>query len=369
MGVIHIISGGEVGGSKNHLISLAAAMKARNEKSIIVCFIEGQLYREAREMGLDIRLVKQSKRFDLSIVSQIKDICEAEGVDIVNCHGGRANFIGYFLKGKYRAKYVTTVHSDYRDDYRGNFYKTLIYSNINKFVLKSFDFYITVSDEFRKMLVDRGFDSKKIYVVYNGIDFGRKLPELGREEIIEKYGLRKSGHFVSMVARFHPVKGHKIFLDACRKVTERFKDVTFVLVGDGGIMKEMMEYAEEIGISDSTCFTGFKKPDELLYISDFSVLASYTESFPLVILESAACRRTVISTEVGGVPQLIEDGVNGYLVPVGNSHVMAERMTALLENSEACRDMGERLYLKASENYSIDNLVESYLEIYKSMLV
>jgi hypothetical protein len=126
MNVLHIISGGEVGGSKNHLLALVKNMDKVNCKNIIVCFIKGKLYSEAQELGIDIRYVEQKGRFDLSAVNKLKDICSMEDIQIINCHGGRANFIGYFLKKKYPAKYITTVHSDYRDDYKGNKYKTLV---------------------------------------------------------------------------------------------------------------------------------------------------------------------------------------------------------------------------------------------------
>ncbi|TDT50817.1 glycosyltransferase family 4 protein [Fonticella tunisiensis] len=368
MKVLHIISGGETGGSKNHLLSFVEAMRKKGEESIILCFMEGLLYDEAKKAGLDIRLVKQSKRFDLSIIKRIKGICEKEGIDIINCHGGRANFIGYFLKKVYRAIYVTTIHSDYREDYRGNFYKTLIYSNINRAVLNSFDYYITVSSSFKDMLIKRGFKNKNIYVVYNGINFNEVEQNFSREDIIKKYGLRDSKYHVAMVARFHPVKGHRVFLDGCRTVLDKRNDVSFILVGDGNIRNEMEDYAKNLGIRDHISFVGFQRPDEFLFISDFTVLTSFTESFPLVILESAKYRKTVISTEVGGIPDLIEDGVNGYLIKPGDSGTLADRILRLIDDQALCREMGERLHTKARDCYSIENLADKYIQIYRSLL-
>lgn len=365
MVVLHLISGGEVGGSKNHLVSLALNMK--KTKNIIICFMKGKLYDEALEMGLDIRLVEQDGRFDLSIVSKIYEICRNEKVDIVNCHGGRANFIGYFLKKKYGVKYVTTIHSDYRDDYKGNFYKTLIFSNINRFVLKSFDYYITVSDSFKDMLVQRGFKKEKIFVVYNGIDFKRQVPSFDRREIIDKYSIPESGHYITMVARFHPVKGHKVFLEACSKVLRSFNDVVFILAGDGSLKEEMQEYARALNIQSKVFFAGFRKPDEFLYISDFTVLTSYSESFPLSILESAFFKKTVISTDVGGISKLIDDGINGYLIKPGDSESLAEKMIEMLKDPERTHEYGLKLHEKAKNNFSIQNLADKYEEIYRTV--
>lgn len=367
MNIMQIISGGEVGGSKNHLLSLSLELKKRNIKNIIVCMMDGMLYNEAKNLGLDVRLVRQKGRFDMSAVVKIAGILKSENIDFINCHGGRANFIGYFLKRKYKAFYLSTIHSDYRDDYRGNIYKTMIFSNINRFVLKSFDEYVTVSDSFKEMLINRGFESSKISVVYNGIDFDRVHEDFNRDEIIKKYRIKRAGHYAAMVARFHPVKGHKVFIDACREVLKSFSDVVFILVGDGETKNEIEEYVEKLGIADNFVFTGYISPDEIIYISDFTVLTSYTESFPLSILESAYYKKAAVSTNVGGIPKLIEDAVNGYLFDVGDYKMLCDKMLMMLENDENTKIMGQKLYEKASNNFSVKNLADAYVSILKKL--
>ncbi|MDF2672185.1 MAG: glycosyltransferase family 4 protein [Clostridiales bacterium] len=368
MNVLHIISGGEVGGSRKHLLALVKNMDKIKCKNIILCFIKGKLYDEALELGIDIRFVEQKNRFDLSAVNKVKDICKSEEIHIVNCHGGRANFIGCFLKKKYAAKYVTTIHSDYRDDYRGNKYKTLVYSNINKIALKSFDYYITVSQSFKDMLVERGFERNKIFVVYNGIDFDRDISVMSRNDIVDKYGLDSTNHYVSMIGRFHPVKGHRVFLDACKEVVKKVKDVRFILVGDGELKEDLIEYVQNIKLDDYVKFVGWQTPDEFVYISDFTVLTSYTESFPLTILESAFYKKTVISTDVGGIPMLIEDGINGCLIKPGDNLSLGKRMLELLLDEDRTRSLGAKLYLKAKENYSVKNMAQSYIDTYYEVM-
>lgn len=369
MNILHIISGGEKGGSKNHLLSLADGLKnIEGIKCIIVCFLEGPLYDEAKTRNLDIRLIPQKNRLDLSSIEEIKNICQSENIDIVNCHGGRANFAGYFLMKKYNAKYISTIHSDYKEDYRGNYYKTLVFSNLNKWVLKSFDYYITVSHSFKEMLVHRGFKQDRIFIVYNGIDFSKALTDLDLCSIAEQKNLPSASHYVSLVARFHPVKGHKVFLDACSRVLKEFKDVVFILVGDGAVRRELEDYTKELGISDKVFFAGFKRPDEYIFISDFTIVASYTESFPLTILESAMYNRTVVSTQVGGVNRVIEDDVTGYLVNPGDSREMADRMLMLLKDGTTCRKLGEELGKRARENFSIESFLKQYITIYNSIM-
>lgn len=367
MNILHIISGGEVGGSKAHLLTLAQTIKFNHIKNIIVCFIEGDLYQEAVGLGLDIRLIKQKNRFDVTIIAEIKKICVEEDIDIVNCHGGRANFVGLLLKPRYEAKYVSTIHSDYKDDYRGNLFKSLIFSNINRVCLKFYNNYITVSDSFKTMMIDRGYKSDKIHVVYNGINFYEEKPLMDKKDILINNGIIGARHYVTMVARFHPVKGHYVFLDACKKVLESFEDVIFVLVGDGAMKQDLLNYVNELGIKNSVYFAGFKKPDEYIYISDFTILASYTESFPLILLESAYYNKTVVATEVGGVGKLIEDGVSGYLVKPSDSEAMADKMLELLKDRKKSIEFGKKLGEFARANFSLQNMADSYVKIYREI--
>lgn len=366
MNILHIISGGEKGGSKVHLLTLVRELEKKGVKTLIICFMEGDLYREAKALGIDVRLIKQRRRIDLSIIGKIKEVCVKEKINIINCHGGRANFVGFFLKRIYNARYISTIHSDYKDDYKGNLYKTVVFSNINRLVLNSFDYLITVSDNFKDMLIKRGFKSKKIFVVYNGMDFDIDKKIFTVEEVVEKYGLNKTSHYISMIARFHPVKGHKVFLDACKRVLNYNSDITFILVGDGELAGSLKEYVREIGIESNIKFPGFTSPEPFFSISDFTVLASYTESFPLSILESAFYEKTVIATEVGGIPKLIEDGVNGYLFCPGDSLTLSKKMIDLIDNPEKARTMGIKLHNKAKTNYSIEKFISSYMEIYNA---
>ena len=369
MKVLHIISGGEVGGSKKHLLTLANNMNMNSEeiKIVIVCLMEGELYREALDMGLDIRLIKQRNRGDITIINKLRKLCMDEDIDIVNCHGGRANFLGFFLKIKYEAKYVSTIHSDYKKDYLGNTFKTSIFSNINRQVLRVFDNYITVSDSFKEMLVERGFLPSKIHVVYNGMDFESGIEDFSREDIIMKNGIVGAEHYVSMIGRFHPVKGHTVFLDACKQVLTEFQNVIFILIGDGELKAELKKYVEDAGMSNKVYFAGFKKPDEFIFISDFTVVASFTESFPMVILESAFYEKSVVSTDVGGISKLIHNGENGYLVKPGDSEELAEKMLKLLRDENLSYDFGKKLYENARDNYSIENMVSNYIRIYKDI--
>lgn len=364
MNVLHIISGGESGGSKKHLLTLALEMKKRGVKNIIVCFIEGELYREAKDLGLNVYLVKQEKRFDLSVIKKIKNICKKEDINLVNSHGGRANFICYFLKKKLNIKFITTIHSDYESDYKGNTYKTLIYTKINKTALKSFDYYIAVSENFKKLLTHRGFNNDKIFTVYNGIDTKKQTSNITIDEVIQKHSLKRFNKYISMVARLHPIKGHRDFLDACESIYEDIKDTGILLIGDGDIKLELESHIKDYNIKDNVIFLGFKNPDDFFNISEFTVLTSHSESFPLVILESGLYGKCVVASKVGGIPEIIKNMENGILIEPKNTKNISESIKLLINNSELSQKLGDKLKRDVVEKFSIESLGDSYEKIW-----
>ena len=368
MVVLHVISGGEKGGSKKHLLSLVNEMKKKNLRNIIACFIEGELYREAKEMGLEVFLIKQEKRFDLSVVNKLSDLCKNEKVNIVNSHGGRANFICSFLRKKISAKFITTIHSDYESDYKGNKYKTFVYSKINKLALKKFDYYIAVSKNFKNLLINRGFNENKIFTVYNGIDTKKHISNLSKDDVIKKYKLPIFNNYISMIGRFHPIKGHKDFLDACETIHKDLKDTGIILVGDGETKSDIENYIKSYKIENNIIFVGFKAPDDFINISDFTVLTSYSETFPLVILESGLYSRPVIASNVGGISEIIKDMETGLLIFPGNIKEIGEKINILNYNKELTYNLGLNLNKLVNNKFSLKALADSYEKIWNKIL-
>src|SRR5699024_5596397 len=143
MKVLHLISGGDTGGAKTHIINLLTELDKIMDVKII-CFLKGDFFHDLKGKGINIEVFKQKKRYDMSIVSQLREEIEREDYDIIHCHGARANFIAMFLKTKVKGPFITTIHSDYKLDFKDNPYKNIVYTAINTISLKKFDYYIAI---------------------------------------------------------------------------------------------------------------------------------------------------------------------------------------------------------------------------------
>jgi glycosyltransferase involved in cell wall biosynthesis len=150
-----------------------------------------------------------------------------------------------------------------------------------------------------------------------------------------KYNLNSGGPLIGTVGRISKEKGHKYFLEASKIVLKDFPDAKFLIVGEGEIRNELERFAEEIGIADSVLFTGYyKNLSEVLAAIDLFVIPSLTESLPLVVLEAMAAGKPVISTDVGGIPEVVIHGKTGLLVGPKRSEEMANSIVLLLKNSD-----------------------------------
>lgn len=369
MKVLHLISGGDTGGAKTHIISLIKAIDKLIDAKII-CFIEDTFFYDAKAAGIDIEVFKQKNRSDMSVVTRLADEIKKEGYDIIHCHGARANFIAMFLRKKVKKPFITTIHSDYELDFKDNFYKKIIFTSLNKFALRRFKYFIAISDTFKNMLIDRGFKEDEIFTVYNGIDMEQETKYISKEEFLRRYGIDYEGKIiVGIAARLDKVKDHETFIRSASIVLKERKDIIFLIAGDGYERKKLESLVKELSIGEYIYFLDYvKDPYSFFNAIDINTLTSLSESFPYVILEGAIMKKPIISTNVGGLSKLIEDGENGYLVPVGDSKKLASKIEILSSDKSKIKDMGEKLYKKVEQNYSSNAMARKHVEIYQEIL-
>lgn len=369
--VLHLISGGDTGGAKTHIFSLMKGLKGLVQTKII-CFIDDTFYRDALDQGIDIEVFPQKRRSDMSAVKKIADMVNNEGYDLVHCHGARANTIAIFLKRKINVPMLTTIHSDYLLDFKDTFYKDLIFTPINTFALKRFDYYVAVTENFKNMLVSRGFTEDKIYTLYNGIDMDMPSDILSKEEFLRKYGLedKARGKFIlGQAARLDNVKNVQMTIKTVKKIREHRDDFLVLIAGTGEEDDKLKAMVEEYGLEDNVAFLGFVKENLSFFNAiDLNLLTSLSESFPYVILEAAKMGKTSIATSVGGLGEMIRYGVDGYLVEVNDYRALAEKIEFLMDNREILDKFSKSINARVNENFSSKAMAKRQEEIYTDIL-
>ncbi|MCI6609530.1 MAG: polysaccharide pyruvyl transferase CsaB [Ezakiella sp.] len=364
MKVLHLISGGDTGGAKTHIMTLLSSLKENVDVTLGV-FINDVFLEEAKSLGIKTELFFQKSRFDLSIVGDILDYIKHNNIDLVHCHGARANFIAFFLRRKTDIPFISTVHSDYRLDFKGVFYKQLIFKNLNYLALKKFDNFIAVSDNFKDMLIERKFTDKNIDVVYNGIDLEKEEKFVSKSEFCKRYNLDENSFKIGILARLDEVKDHKTFLRGAAEFLKE-EESDFLIGGDGILMPELKEEAKRLGIENNVHFLGeIKDPFSFLNAVDINTLTSLSESFPYVILEGGKFRKPIVASRVGGIPKITIDGETGYTFKSQDYKDFAKKLLIIKRNDNLRERLGNNLYKTIENHFSANAMVNSHIRIYK----
>ncbi|MDD5556204.1 MAG: glycosyltransferase [bacterium] len=207
---------------------------------------------------------------------------------------------------------------------------------------------------------------EKVLVIRNGVRIPAAPPRASWRDIV---GEEIGGPVVCLPANFFPYKGHMDFLEAAAAVAREAPRARFVLVGDGSLRAAIERRAAEPGLAGRVRLLGVR-PDcrDIMALSDVVVLASHEEGFPNVVLEAMAAGRPVVATRVGGVPEAVEDGVTGLLVPARDPAALAGAIGRLLSDRDAARRMGMRGLDRARREFTVERMVGAYEDLYEELL-
>lgn len=363
MTILHLISGGETGGSKNHLISLLSQFSS---EEIILCVMEeGLLSTDAKKAGIRTEILNQKSRYDFSVVKKLSNLIKKENISLIHTHGPRANLFAYLTRMICPFKWVTTIHSDPSLDFVKGGLKGKVFTVLNMNLIKKIDHFFAVSHRFGEMLEGFGIKKDKISIIYNGISF----QEPNYQNLSpDQFGLNRNDFVVIMVARYHPIKNHDLAINAITKLREEGIPVQLLCVGDG---PERQVLERKVAGKDYIHLVGFRDDiHAILELGDCLLLTSNSESFPLVLLEAARAKKPIVTTDVGGVAALLPTEDYGYIVPIGNLNMVVEALKELYSSklSGDIQMKGEKLYQHAKEKFSLNQLEEDTRNTYSKLL-
>lgn len=206
---------------------------------------------------------------------------------------------------------------------------------------------------------------KKIVTIHNGVDPDRfEVQDHDREALRQVLGLKKGQPIVGTVGRLSHEKGHRRLLQAAARIQETLPTARFLIVGDGPLRGSLEMMAEEMGISESVHFMGFRKDvPVLLSVMDVFVLSSLEEAFSIAVLEAMAAGKPVIASNVGGMSEAVTEGETGHLVDSEDWQTMAELVVQLLEDGARFKDMSRKGKQLVREHYTLENTCAQTLQL------
>lgn len=303
---------------------------------------------------------------------ELKKIIDGNGYDAVHCHTPMGAVITRLAAKSARKKGTKVIYTAHGFHFfKGASMKNwMLFYPVEKYLSKYTDCLITINSEDCELAHKKKFRAGKIYKVHG---VGVELDKFKAVDADEKARLRAEyGYDGDTFIMIYPAdlsvrKNQPMLFDALQKIAEKNKNVKLLLPGQPIRLEEYKRMISERGIADNVEFLGYRRDiNNLVGLSDLSVASSFQEGLPINLIEAMAMGNAIVATDVRGNNDAVEDGVNGYLVPVGDSDLMAEKILELMNDREKLRTFGEN-GLDMVKDFSTENVNREMLTIYGNL--
>ena len=365
--VVQVVSDTNIGGAGRYLLNYLKYFD-RNRFKVTVIVPEQSALIEFITQYDDVELIEApymaDKSYDKNCVKFLKGIFKNIKPDILHTHAS----LSARIAGR-KAKIPCIVATRHCIEPKASKIKASVMGFLNN---RLCDYYIAVANAVAQNLYEGGISPEKIRVIYNGVEPVTAHPI--EALLLERatLGIKDHEFVFSVFARLEKIKGHRYFLKAARELKKAGYRAKFLIVGDGSLREELEEKAKSYGIADDVIFTGYVKDTSLLLgASDVNVISSESEAMSLAILEAMSLGKPTIATLTGGNPEIIKNGVNGYLTGVGDSASLAEAMIKIMEDESRYIELSENAYKNYEEQfkaeYMVNNIEKFYEEVTKNV--
>lgn len=367
--VCQVLHGLGVGGAEVLAIRLAERLRD-STRFVFVCLDElGTLGDSLRDEGLPVHVLHRRPGLDWSCVRRFRAILRTERVDLIHAHQHAPFFYSALSRlGRSAPPILFTEHGRHHPDHPG-----LKRRLANRLLLRPRDRIVAVGEAVRSALIhNEGLPAHRVSVAYNGIPidrFDRTFSTEERAEARREMGVEPGELLLIQVARLDYLKDHATALRALRRLADRAPEARLVLVGEGPEESTIRALIAELGLEDRVRALGLRKDvPRLLAAADVALLTSVSEGIPLTLIEAMAAGLPVVSTNVGGVAEVVVDRLTGLLAPSGDDDALAEAVASLADAPEARRRMGALGRERAHELFSDSRMHDEYHTHYEAMI-
>ena len=355
--ILHTESSTGWGGQENRTLHESIGLKALGQRIVILCQPAGILGEKAEAEGIEVRRCMMRKSYNIFAVKYILDLIKSENIDIINTHSGKDSLLAG-IAGRLSGKKPLIVRT-----------RHLALPITSKFTYRYITHRIvTVSEYVRQYLISEGLPAKQVLAVPTCVDLAKFDPAKTKESLRRELGLGRETPLIGTISILRRKKGHHILLDAIPLILKKVPDAVFVFAGNGPQKENILNKIKNLGLEDRVLMLGLRNDVAgILKSIDLFVLPTFQEALGTSFLEAMAMGKPVVGTNVGGVGEVIKNGLNGFLVEPGNPPAIAEAVIKLLEDKEEAKKMGIEGRKMVERNFSIDKMCREMLDLYSSL--
>jgi len=371
----------KIGGLENYAYNISKGLKDKYGWEIVVITSNHEEKKDRKDELNGMKIYKLSRLFKISNTPinpmwyfQIKNIIKEEKPDVINAHTPVPFISDVTARVCGDIPFTLTYHNDLtKENILLNFICKFYYFTIENKTLKISDKIIATSEYYAKKSPYLIRYLNKISIVPPGVQIAKFHPGVNKFALQKKYGNYPFILFVGQLDKTHIHKGIYYLIDAISLVKKKFENILLLVVGKGDNVDNYKNYTQKSSLEKNIVFTGFVSNEELpeYYAgSNVTVLPTYnnSEGFGMVLLEAGACEKPVISTNVGGIPFVIDDNKTGLLVPPKDPKALAEAISKILNNFGLAKKMGENGYKKVKENFTWEKQIKKTNDLFKDII-
>jgi glycosyltransferase involved in cell wall biosynthesis len=367
MNIVHLTASALYGGPERQMLGLGAAL-AGECRSVFLSFAEGGRCRafldEAREQGFEAAALEHDTPHLRAAARELAGHLRRTEADVLLCNGYKAGLVGRVAARREGVPVVAVSRG-----WTAENWKVRVYEALDRINLRWMDRVVCVSEGQAAKVRRAGVAPDRVAVIRNAIRADRfDDPDPAyRDRLLALFG-DLPRRVVGAAGRLSPEKGFAVLVEAARRVLREDPGAGIVVFGDGPLRDALERQIAAAGLSDRLILAGFRDDlDGYIPWFDVMVLPSYTEGLPNVALEACAAGVPVVATAVGGTPELIEDGENGYLAPPGDARLLAGSILAVLDSDDAAREMGECGRRRVQEEFTFEAQAQQYRQLFASL--
>jgi glycosyltransferase involved in cell wall biosynthesis len=367
MVVVHLLASPFFGGIERQLLGLAQNLPP-DYRTVFLSFAERGLARpfleNARLQGFEAIALEHNAPHFHRAAREVAGHLRRVGAGVLCCSGYKPDVIGWRAARLAGIPVVSISHG-----WTAATLKVRLYEALDRLILHAMDCTVCVSKcqavRVRRSLVSAG----RVVVIRNAIETEPfNHPDPAYRRTLEGLFSEPPRWIVGAAGRLSPEKGFGQLVQAAEIVLRSMSDVGFVLFGDGPLRQALAKEIAARDLANRFVLAGFRSDlEKCLPQLDLFTLPSYTEGLPVVVLEAFAARVPVVATAVGGTPEVVEEGVTGYLVPAGDADTLARRVLDLLRDEEKRRAMGRRGRQQVEKHFTFAAQSAQYQQLFERL--
>ena len=359
--VCHIVSGDLWAGAEVMVYNLLKGLQHYEDlEPMAIILNKGRLAEEIHKLGIKVHILDETTLSFYEITQTVKKLIKNQPPDIIHSHRYKENILAYLgYRSLNGVRLIGTQHGMPEMDRGRAGLKHRIISKINFLILsRKFSHVVAVSRDIGRFFVrEYGFKQEKVSVIHNGIE----IPKMSRQ--------RKDGDsfIIGSSGRLFPIKDYSFMVEIAKKILGTIGNIRFQLAGDGPERSKIQALIQNYGLNGTFELKGHVEDISAFYRSlDLYLNTSIHEGIPISVLEAMAYGLPVVAPKVGGLTEILDDGVQGYLVSKRDPEAFAEKCFLVYKDSSLRRRMSQAARDKVKQSFSVEKMVQQYYNLYLS---